>query len=40
MKTHYLTASSKAVTVLGSSRQGADGVTVLGKAVVTRVGCK
>ena len=35
-----LTASSKAVTVLGSSRQGAEGVTVLGKAVVTRVGCR
>jgi hypothetical protein len=36
----HLTASSKSVTVLGSSRQGAEGVTVLGKAVVTRVGCK
>jgi hypothetical protein len=36
----HLTASSKSVTVLGSSRQGAEGVTVLGKAIVTRVGCK
>ena len=35
-----LTASSKSVTVLGSSGRGAEGVTVLGKAVVKRVGCK
>ena len=35
-----LTASSQSVTVLGSSSRGAEGVTVLGKAVVTRVGCR